>query len=1087
MRTRHWLWGSVVVGALVLVTWALPGGGWRGAPSSKTQAVRNAGTPHASRAAATTSQRPSAGLRISGTVVDTEGVPVAGVRVSASSPEPGQTLSEMPCPERPPWAAQSHLRQSARSKRLPQCIDDARDVVIELVGAREGEAPVHAETTTGADGAFVLEALPEGVMTLWALGEHGAAMRSGIPAGSEGVALELEAGILLQGTVMGGGTPLAGANVTALDMWRPRFFDATTGPDGGFRMGPVPYREMYLAVVAKEGWLPAFVGIGDMHKQVTLLRPSRLSGRVLSNGVPAPGAEVRRVPGQRIPVAGETAHGITADAEGRFEWVLPPGEYTLSASREGRFALARVTAGPTTPEVVLELGSALHVEGTVSDESGQPVAGATVRVSSASLMESTGASLRALTGPEGHYRLGPLESGEWDFAVTAPGHLDRWRLEPQTLGPATGPVDFTLHRAASITGRVTDTEGRPLSGIRLVPVRADTEAEDTEAHEDAWTDEEGRFVLDTEEPGNYRIHVTATSFLGGAFRVRAPLRNVHLTLKPGASVEGTVEDAQGVRLEGFLVELQDPEGLEEWRLGRNVRTDEKGHFLIQGVPPGRYLLLATREAASATRRVWRVVELQAGTRAQVPLRMEPERTLSGLVVDVSGQPVEDVYVRARPPQRDAPFWKQDGRNNRHGTPMGVATEAEGRFTLRALTEAAYDVSAWRSGYTLDRGLSTGGTEAEDGMLRVGADTAQVRLVLRRDAHIVGRLVGPDGAPIPRFQVNGALMEDPDGDFAVPLEDLPSEPLVFEAEGLATRVLRWEPGASGVDLDLGVVRMSRGRGLHGRVVDAETGEPLADVGFEFSTRSMDARGAPFTLSNEDTEVTKEDGTFDLPHVDLEAFTLTATCDGYRKQRLTVGPEQEELLLRMDPGARVEVTAKGVRGRLRDATVEFHGDGVEELGFIRKGQLVQRGLEPGPYTVWLSTHDPLESRRPVFPPQRVVVPASGRVQVSFQEQEGGATVKLRGAGGDDVSVMLLPGSVPPPSSSVALERLSDYSIGVEQRGDEATFQQVPQGVATVFIVQSGDSPRFHSEELVIPSGGTLSRNLSLVWRSFAADSD
>jgi hypothetical protein len=251
--------------------------------------------------------------------------------------------------------------------------------------------------------------------------------------------------------------------------------------------------------------------------------------------------------------------------------------------------------------------------------------------------------------------------------------------------------------------------------------------------------------------------------------------------------------------------------------------------------------------------------------------------------------------------------------------------------------------------------------------------------------------------------------------------------------------------------------------------------------------MDARGDPFTLSNEDAEGTKEDGTFDLPHVDLEAFTLTATCDGYRKQRLTPGPEQEEVLLRMDPGARVEVTVKDRRGRLRDATVEFHGDGVEEIGLARKGQLVQRGLKPGPYTVWLSTHDPLESRPPVFPPQRVVVPASGRVQVSFQEQEGGATVKLRGAGGDDVSVMLLPGSVPPPSSSEDLERLSSYSIDVEQRGDEATFQQVPQGAATVLIVQSGDSPRFHIEELVIPSGGTLTRNLSPVWRALAVEAE
>ncbi|MFP2907755.1 carboxypeptidase regulatory-like domain-containing protein [Pyxidicoccus sp. 3LFB2] len=1084
MRTRHWLWGSVVVGALVLVTWGL-GGCWRAAPSAKAQAVRTVGTPHASRDAITpTSQRPSSGLRISGTVVDSKGVPVAGVRVSASSPEPEQTLSELPCPERPAWDPRA---QWLRSRRIPQCIDDATDLVLELVSAREGEAPVHAETTTGADGTFVLESLPEGVMTLWALGEHGAATRTGIPAGAEDVALELEAGILLQGTVMGGGAPLAGANVTALDMWRPRFFDTTTGADGGFRLGPVPYRELYLVVIEKEGWLPTLVHLGDMHRQVTLHRPSRLHGRVLSNGAPVPGAEVRRIPGQRLPVAGEYAHGVTADAEGRFEWVLSPGEYTLSASHEGRYALARVTAGPASPEVVLELGSALHVEGTVSDESGRPVAGATVSVSTADPLKPRGGDLEALTGPKGHYRMGPLEPGEWDFTVKAPGYLDLLRVEPQTLGPATGPIDFTLRRAASITGRVTDTEGRPLSGIRLVPERVDPETEDTGAHEHAETDEEGRFVLDTKEPGDYRILVTDTPFLSVAFRVRAPMRNVRLTLEPGASVEGTVEDAHGVRLEGFFVELQEPEGEEELRLRRTARTDERGHFLLQGVPPDRYLLLASRETASATRRVWRVVELQAGTRAQVLLRLEPERTLSGIVVDVSGQPMKDVYVRARPPQQDAPFWKQEGRNNRHGSPMGVKTETDGRFTVRALTEATYDVSAWKSGYTLERELSTGGTKGEEDMLRVGADTAEVRLVLRREAHIVGRLVGPDGAPIPRFQINTARMEDPDGAFAVSVEDQPSGQIVFEAEGFATRVLRWEPGARGTDLDLGVVRMSRGRTLHGRVVDAVTGEPVEDVRFELATRfSMDAEGTALTLSNNGTEGTKADGTFELRHVDLEAFTLTATRDGYRKQRLTVGPEQEELTVRLDPGARVEVTVKDRRGRPLAATVGFHGEGVEETGFTHKGQLVQRGLEPGPYTVWLSA-DALDSHTPVFPPQHVVVPATGRVQLSFQEPEGGATVTLRVAGGDDVTVMLLPGSVPVPSSFEDLGRLSSYFLDGKQRGNEATFQQVPQGAATAFIVPSDDPTRFHREELDIPSRGTVTRNLSPVWRAFSTAAD
>ena len=40
------------------------------------------------------------------------------------------------------------------------------------MSAREGEARVLAETTTDTDGTFVLDGLPEGVVTLWALGER---------------------------------------------------------------------------------------------------------------------------------------------------------------------------------------------------------------------------------------------------------------------------------------------------------------------------------------------------------------------------------------------------------------------------------------------------------------------------------------------------------------------------------------------------------------------------------------------------------------------------------------------------------------------------------------------------------------------------------------------------------------------------------------------------------------------------------------------------------------------------------------------------------------------------------------------------
>ena len=73
--------------------------------------------------------------------------------------------------------------------------------------------------------------------------------------------------------------------------------------------------------------------------------------------------------------------------------------------------------------------------------------------------------------------------------------------------------------------------------------------------------------------------------------------------------------------------------------------------------------------------------------------------------------------------------------------------------------------AWQNepGYVYAPEQSTGGAAGEEaGTLRVGADTSEVRLVLKREAHVLGRLVTPEGAPVTRFRVNGLPVEDVNG-------------------------------------------------------------------------------------------------------------------------------------------------------------------------------------------------------------------------------------------------------------------------------------------------------------------------------------
>jgi protocatechuate 3,4-dioxygenase beta subunit len=910
------------------------------------------------------------GRSIRGKVVDLHGTPVAGARVIAAWPKPGYTLSERPCPEslmkilEPPdfWA-----------KTLAECLPVTADLVRELVSAGEGDSPVHAEATSDAEGAFLLEGLPVGPQILWALGEHGAAERRGIPAGAENVELVLTEGYVLSGTVMGEGAPIAGVRVTALGSYgATRFFHATTGADGAYRIGPLP-QNRYFLFASKDGWHPQLVESQVDRRQqpeetVTLHRPSRVSGRVLLQGAPVQGAEVRVTSHGEGP--DDLSRGLTTDAEGRFSLVLPSAAHLLSAAHDGQYALVRVVPKAPSSEVVLELSSASHVEGIVSEAgTGKPVAGVAVKMV---ISARSALHLWTRTDARGRFRLGPTNVNHYPsrFTLEAPGYYGQQSVEPLSPRGHNGPLEFTLHRAASITGRVTDTGGRPVRGIKLslVPApkgRAGRKAakEDEYPLEDAWTDAEGRFVINADSPGDYLINVRDAHFLDTSFRVSAPAKDVQLSLSPGASVAGTVVDSRGLPLAGWLVEVLPPEEGATGRL-RSGGTDATGRFLLQGIAPGRYRLRASEESPGIKHRVWRTVEVTAGTRAEVELRMPPERTLSGLVLDDAGQPLKEAKVWVVP--RDMP----DDRPS----PMPVGKD--GRFTLRGLTEPEYDVCVYGWDHDFAPERSKGGVPAEDS-LRIGAETQEVRLILVHKPRIVGRLVDPDGAPIPSFSINHFPGTDPGGVFTISREDAEYGTLHLAAEGFCEREIYLELPAEGEDVDAGVVQLSRDPNVHVEVVDAETSEPVHRPSIEPYIQGCSFPG---------------DGFLEIPRAALESSSsLTVAADGYLDQPLIVAPGQARVTVRMSRGAFVEVTVKDRHGRFRAANVEFEAEGSTRpplVCFASQGQLLQRGLNPGTYTVRLSAEHRKEHEFPHFLPQRVEVPASGDLQVAFTEAVEGA---------------------------------------------------------------------------------------------------
>jgi protocatechuate 3,4-dioxygenase beta subunit len=958
-------------------------------------------------------------------------------------------------------------------------MEEAYTLVVDHVSARYGEAPLYAEATTGADGSFVLERLPEGTFMLWALGERGARRQPDVAAGTEGVELVLGEGITLEGVVTDEeGRPLPEVRLTFLHETHTRFFDTRTGADGNYRIGPLP-NDRYGLVAEKEGWLPTFLppslvswGTGD----VKLFRPSHLGGRVLSAGAPAPGVEVRLTSLDRSDFEEQVA---ATDAEGRFTFEsLGPGEYRLTATSQDRHAVEERELGesPGTPaEVVLNLGEARYVEGTVQDTSGRPVEGASVTLRPE---DEYVRAWRAVTDAQGHYRVGPVVPGAYTFDISAPRYVDL-RNSPLWLKEDTGREDFTLRPAARVAGVLVDEEGRPVPDIRLdLAHPTELPGEFDLPPDTVWSDEEGRFSMDAPLMGEWTLGISDEKYLSQSVRVQAPAENLRVALNRGATVVSTLTDASGAPVEGAWAILWNAES--EGRSERGERTDERGRATLRGIKPGRYVLEATLDHKGVERRASKSLEVRGSEQLQVSLSFEEGWTLSGTVVDGEGQPLAGISVRAEHPGETTPAWRRKSRGCGNRTTQDAYTGPDGRFTVKHLVGEVFEVNPWKQGFFFNVNRSVGGERVGDSTLRVHEGAAEVRLVLEREGHIRGRVVGPDGSALRRFSVNDRAVSDANGAFEVPFNETGHERLELTAPGLAS-VLRTVQVQEGRDVDLGEVRMGAGRRVTGRVVDAETGAPVAEARVQISDTAVN--GVESSYSSGLLKLTGEDGTFELAQVEERALTLVVYHDEYLEARIPLGAGVEVVPVSLNPGARVEATLRDAQGRPLEGEVSLRSEGNIrwETIKVREGRGLRRGIEPGLYLARASVRGKASDGS--FLAQWVRIPERGPVVLSFTQRTQGATLKLRLEGVDLLlDALVLPGNVLMPLTEDTLTQWQFAGVHSKEEDAEGTwtFQHLPPGKATLLLVSPPPRVRFHLEELELPETGVVERVIQPNWR-------
>lgn len=849
---------------------------------------------------------------------------------------------------------------------------------------------------------------------------------------------------------------------------------ATTDVQGNFRLENLEGGAFALWAESEEGiGLRGEVAAGSADVEVRLGPGRTFSGVVYDEqGRPAAGALVTTL--QRD--AGRFVETSTNE-EGRFVLgPLPWGRYDVLVSKAG---LMPARLRPDTLErgpVQVTLSALRRLSGQVVDERG-PVPGVTVQA------EGVLRVTPAVSDVRGHFRLEGLCPGR--YVLTA-SHAERYARQELSLemGLDRESVALVLGPSVRLSGRVTGSSGQPIEDAEVLVF-----SEVPRSRVEARTDARGAFLFERLAVGTYTVMVVAAHHerletpprpLVASEELRFTLKEKEQKERPEAVEKASLEvewvDAAKRPVPGAPVLLfrRGTSGS-----GHTVTTGLDGRAVFQDLAPGRYMV-EPQGREGWIRYTPLTVELRGAETRKVHLQSEEGWSLSGQLVDAEGHPVEGAtLVVSRDVERGASPEEASSGRLRSGTVQGV-TGPGGGFTLAKLPEGPCLLRVNLHGYVLDASASSGVDERSDsrgGVVGVAPGSEDVRLVLRAQTRLRGRVVREDGKPITSFRLNLETMSHPEGRFSVPQGF--TRTWLFEAPGFSP-LRRRGPPPGDEDVELGDVVLVEDRTVRGRVLKAGTSEPIAGAWVEVVTSRARSGGA----GAEQGAYTLPDGSFTVEGVKAGKGLVRVNHPDWPQGRAVLAEGQREVTVELAPGATLEGRVGTPGAPVGSGVVRLRteqGEVVTTLSF-QGGRYSLRSIAAGRYLVQVMGQSD-EGPAPLFPVREVELPRGGRVTLDFTEQIPGATVEVF-VPERNIEVHLIPGNLPLMGPKDGLySKLTSGFMGKTVREGVQRFPRLPAGTYTLFAMRRDeDATEVHREEVELPAEGEVSFSLLPQWQLY-----